>query len=590
MATFNKSLCLLLVIYKITWSLGAYYISTSQRGTYEDKQCRMAVPGISKKGEARLDIKDLMDMDETLWIGYFKSEMAFEYIGCVKESDIPTDQNLSKESINGSLHKCYKKCQDLEVIGVTKEKCYCFDSSPHSWNKSLHHSSCNAFCKNSDSVFCRGTYTDGFYVSLYRTNPTVIQQKPTDNSKDNKKCLEFIPSKRDFDWKRCSDEKVVMYENTTSGALHAGYLQKEKKGEYFLRFTDGVSKKRVLCENETTDTTTSRDDQYIQTTQPSPGTKTTDTTKSRDDQQIQTTQPSPDSQTTGTTKSRDDQQIQTTQPSPDTNTGTAAIVSMIVVLVIIAIVIAVVLLHRRCKSSLRLDNRPKTETVAEYEYNYPEFTNKSTNAEANTPGDVLYNYPDFTLQDASNTGEIRIGLNTYDDSNIDGTYNKTNTGKKGYSSTYANEDCECNDEQAERVYNQLENDDYNVLGTRQKMVPDKTYDQAIQVQKSGTSASDDITYDSSMSSGVKLKKNVGGVTDNVYNTGNEIYNRIGEETETSGGKSDNLYGTKQMEKCKYMKPASDTDSQTYNSTSEISETCGLTDNPYSKLDTEHKDK
>ncbi|XP_053408496.1 uncharacterized protein LOC128559833 isoform X2 [Mercenaria mercenaria] len=378
-------------------------------------------------------------------------------------------------------------------------------------------------------------------------------------------------------------------EDETEGAWK-GYLEKGKDDEYFLRFTDVISDKRVLCENGTTDSTTLREDQYIKTSQPPPDTKVTDTTKSRDDQQIQTTQPSPDSETTDTTKSRNDQQIQTIQPSPDTNKDTAAIVSIIVVLVIIANVIAVVLIHRRCKSSLRLDNRPKTETVAEYEYNYPEFTNKSTNAEANTPGDVLYNYPDFTLQDASNTGKIRIGLNTYDDSNIDGTYNKTNTGMKGYSSTYANEDCECNDEQAERVYNQLQNDDYNVLGTRQKMVPDKTYDQAIEVQKSGTSASDDNTYDSSMSSGVKLKKNVGGVTDNVYNKGNEIYNRIGEETEKRGGKSDNIYGTKQMEKCKYMKPASDTDSQTYNSTSEISETWGLTDNPYSKLDTEHKDK
>ncbi|XP_053390651.1 uncharacterized protein LOC123559651 isoform X2 [Mercenaria mercenaria] len=563
MATFNKYLCLLIVIFKITGSLGSYYISQSSVAPDENRQCQMAVPKIIsglKNGRARLDIKEdigLMDMDETLWIGYFKSEMTFEYIGCVKESNISGYQNLSTESINGSLSKCYKNCQDSEVIGVTMEKCYCFDSSPHSRNKSLLSSSCNAVCKNPDSAFCGGPY-----VSLCRTNTNGENgQRLGRGRKQRLDAAQSCFTKKSYPISYSNASKIrhggppaytddlrldIIYtqdEDTTDDVCY-GFLRKQQNGKYFLRFTDDNSKKRVLCENDTTDTT----------------------------------------------KSRDDQQIQTTQPSPDTNTGTAAIVSIIVVLVIIAIVIAVVLVHRRCKSSLRLDNRPKTETVAEYEYNYPEFTNKSTNAEANTPGDVLYNYPDFTLQDKSNTGEIRIGLNTYDDSNIDGTYNKTNTGKKGYSSTYANEDCECNDEQAERVYNQLENDDYNVLGTRQKMVPDKTYDQAIQVQKSGTSASDDITYDSSMSSGVKLKKNVGGVTDNVYNTGNEIYNRIGEETEKRGGKSDNLYGTKQMEKCKYMKPASDTDSQTYNSTSEISETCGLTDNPYSKLDTEHKDK
>ncbi|XP_060564334.1 uncharacterized protein LOC132723597 [Ruditapes philippinarum] len=204
---------------------------------------------------------------------------------------------------------------------------------------------------------------------------------------------------------------------------------------------------------------------------------------------------------------------------------------------------------------------PETnERVTTPEYNYPNFTYEMSSNVSNQSAlnNVEYNYPDFSmLNDSEPT---------------------TNDDAKAFQSQESGPvDAETH------VYSTSGNEnEYNTTSKRPDVLPNETYDHADPMTKGGSNTLGDTTYDVSMSTDAQLQK-FGEHTDNVYNTGNDTYNQLGGDN-PEFKKSDNVYGSNQIETYKRVPNIGDDKDGPYNSTSEKFENCGITDNPYSELE------
>ncbi|XP_060600044.1 uncharacterized protein LOC132753564 isoform X2 [Ruditapes philippinarum] len=205
----------------------AYYVLSNETASWDNAKSRgnFATPTIQGNNSSWFNINITSDLNEneTAWVGYYKKETAFAYIGCsLLNKTVPNGLLPTRKNSPGN---CFSLCKETyhSYIGLNKGNCFCLSELP-SGNITL--SKCD-ISPNGDWIAGGNDC-----MSLYQKIRADIHVTRGGNSG---KCLVFEARNNELYWTRCEEYDQTLCKNGSAIVSAQYYSQTYFSWKHYVK-------------------------------------------------------------------------------------------------------------------------------------------------------------------------------------------------------------------------------------------------------------------------------------------------------------------------------------------------------------------